>query len=259
VSEILFDAESGRLRLDRPAFDALIDWAADRRAGGVAELRAAGVVDDDGACAPAISAGVDAVVAPICRLVLRIQNPAGRQEQHEGWISGAVAAFLLATEGALCELVNVHPSFLPEAVARVVGLGPRPRLTGTVPVLLDVPTMDALAGPDHERRAAATDQLLATATRAEEQATARALGGGILCRWEAVMTWDPARDSQGRQAMHVVDTPSGMWLLEPAGDRLLASPTTPTVVWRLLIGLLPRDRELDPRHRPGAGGGLDLN
>lgn len=260
MSTILFDARTGRLRLDRPAFDTLLGWATGRRPDGRDELHAAGLIDDDGTPVPVIRAGVGAIVDPVCQLVLRTQDATGRQLRHEGWVSTAAASLLLTPtdEIGLYELASMHPSFLPEAIARLVLLGSRPRAAGAGPVLLDVGTVDDLTGPDTGRRAAAADRLIATGRAAEDRQAARSLGDGILSRWEAVMTWDPARGSAGRRAMHVIDTARGMWLLEPAGTNLLVSPATPTAIWRLLTTLLPGDHELDPLRRPDLGNGLDL-
>ena len=44
--------------------------------------------------------------------------------------------------------------------------------------------------------------------------------------------------------MHVIDTETTLWAVEPGGTGLVVSPTTPTAVWRLLVTLLPRDEEL---------------
>jgi hypothetical protein len=248
MSDILYDAESGRLRLDRAAFDRLVAWAAGRLAEAPPGLRAAGLVDEHERLHPYLSDRVDAIVDPVCRVIIRTQDANGRQRSHDGWVAGTAASLLLAHNGGddRCELAGLHPTFLPEAVARLVGLGPRPRLTDVVPVLLSPTVLDDLTDPDPERRAAASDWLRSTAPGATEQTAAEALGTRILSRWEAVVTWDAQRRrSPGRRGLHVIDTPAGLWLVEPVGSNLLASPTTPSVVWRLLTTLLPRDDELD--------------
>lgn len=246
MTTVLFDAASGRLRLDRPAFDALVG---ERTGRADAALRAAGVLDEHGDPSPVVSAGVAAVADPVCRLALHVQHADGGREAHEGWVAGYAAALLLAGDDNLYELVSVHPSFLPEAVARLVGLGPRPRVLDAAPMRLTAATVDELTSGDPARRAAARGRLLDAASVEGERATAEALGAGTRRRWEAVITWDPAPGAAGKRAVHVIDTTAGLWLLDPAGEGLLAAPTTPTGIWRLLTILLPRDRELHPRHR----------
>lgn len=247
MTQVVFEAASGRLRLDRTAFDTLVALARGHtigQDGETAELRAAGVLDEHGSPAEALRAGLRAVADPVCRLEVRMQHADGRREAHEGWVAGHAAALLLAADGGLLELVSVHPSFLPEALARLVGLGPGPRLEGAAPVRLTVRTINQLTGSDPRARSAAAEQLRRAAAGTDQQATAQALGGGVRCRWEAVVTWPAAAGVAGRRALHVLDTPAGPWLLEPAGAGLLAWPTTPTTVWRALTTLLPRDHEL---------------
>lgn len=265
MTSVTFDVQSGRLQLDRPSFDVLVDWATHRRADDAGPFRGAGVIDARGALDPRVRASVDAVVHPVCRLTLRVEEAKGQRSSHQAWISTAVASFLLPMANELFEFVSMHPSFVPEAVARLAALGPRPRSDGSArsPVVLDPAALDDMTGPNAELRSKAARRLLLAASGSAPrgkgtQPDVQAVDGGILRRWEAIMTWDPAHDSRGRRAMHVIDTPVGMWLLEPARDRLLASPVTPTAVWRLLVGLLPHDRELHARHRPGFGEGLDL-
>lgn len=241
MTQVVFEA--GRLRLDRAAFDTLVAVASGQD-GEAAELQAAGVLDEQGSPAEALRAGLRAVIDPVCRLEVRIQHADGQREAHQGWVAGHAAALLLATDGELWELVSVHPSFLPEALARLVGLGPGPRLEGAVPVRLTVQTVNQLTGSDPQARSTAAEHLRRAAADTDQQATAQSLGSGVRRRWEAVVTWPPAAGAAGRRALHVLDTPAGLWLLEPAGAGLLAWPTTPTTAWRALTTLLPQDGEL---------------
>jgi hypothetical protein len=81
-------------------------------------------------------------------------------------------------------------------------------------------------------------------TSADAWPAARALTTGLRARWEVVARWLAAPNSSGQRAMHVIDTETTLWAVEPAGTGLVVSPTTPTAVWRSLVTLLPRDEEL---------------
>jgi hypothetical protein len=51
----------------------------------------------------------------------------GREVGFQGWVAGHAAGFLLPAPKGRRDVVVVHPGFVPERLARIVGLGPRPR------------------------------------------------------------------------------------------------------------------------------------
>jgi hypothetical protein len=106
-------------------------------------------------------------------------------------------------------------------------------------VELGTELLDELTAADPGRRAGALQRILDTGPEGAS-AVARALATGFRARWEVVVRWLPAPGSTGRRAMHVVDTETTLWAVEPGGTGLMVWPTTPTAVWRLL----PRDGEL---------------
>jgi hypothetical protein len=244
VTPVRFDAETATLRLDRETFAALVAHAAQPTgdAAHLAELREAGALRD-GQYHPALEAGLDAVLNPVCRLEVRVADAHGREDHCDGWVAGPAAGFLLPAQEGLCDFVVVHPGFVPEQLARIVGLGPRPRAPGARPLELAAELLDELAAADPGRRAGA----LRRVPRAHPEgawASARALASGFRARWEVSVRWGPAPGSSGQRAMHVIDTETTLWGVEPATTGLLVGPTTPTEVWRLLVTLLPRDEEL---------------
>jgi hypothetical protein len=102
---------------------------------------------------------------------------------------------------------------LPGALARLVGLGPRPHRAGAEPRRLDAGVLArALAGGDP---AAAAD-LLST----------------LRQRWRVEARWPG--DSRVVEAL---DTDTGIWLLVPDGADVRLLPVTPTRVFRLLVAL----------------------
>lgn len=244
MTPVHFDPETATLRLDRETFAGLVAHAAQPTgdAAHLAELRDAGVFRD-GHYHPALEQGLDTVLNPVCRLDVRIADVHGREAHIQGWVAGHAAAFLLPTQEKLCDFVVVHPSFVPDRLARIVTLGPRPRAPTTTPLRLGAELLDELTAPDPERRTAALQSTLDGAPT-EASAAAHALAVRLRARWEVVARWLPAPNSSGQRAMHVLDTEAGLWAVEPAADGLMVWPTTPTAVWRLLVTLLPRDDEL---------------
>jgi hypothetical protein len=180
-------------------------------------------------------------------LVAYAAQPTGatpyREDHGEGWVAGHAAGFLLPVQGKRCELVVVHPGFVPERLARTVGLGPRPRAPTARPVALGTGLLDELTAPDPGRRAGALQRVPDPGPEAA-LAVAHAIATGFRARWEVVMRWLPAPGSTGRRAMQVIDTETSLWAVEPADTGLMVSPTTPTAVWRRFVTLLPGDDEL---------------
>jgi hypothetical protein len=244
VTPVRFEAETATLRLDRETFAALVAHAAQPTgdAAHLAELREAGALRD-GQYHPALEAGLDAVLNPVCRLEVRVTDAHGREDHCDGWVTGHAAGFLLPAQGELCAFVVLHPSFVPEQLARIVGLGPRPRASTAEPLELGAELLDELTASDPGRRAGAL-QGASDRTPEAALAIARALATGFRTRWEVIVRWLPAPGSTGQRAMHVIDTETTLWAVEPGGTGLMVSPTTPTAVWRLLVTLLPRDEEL---------------
>ena len=94
-------------------------------------LQAAGVIAG-GRAHPVIAGALAAILQPdLCTLEL---EHSGRSMQ--GWCSSTDAALLLPAgdDDERRTLLAVHPTLLPEALARLVDLGPRPRPQATAPV-----------------------------------------------------------------------------------------------------------------------------
>ena len=244
MTPVRFDADTATLRLDQESFAALVAHAA-QPTGDTAhltELRKAGAFRD-GQYHPVLEQGLDAVLNPVCRLEIRVVDAHGREDHCDGWVAGRAAGFLLPAQSELCEFVVLHPSFVPEQLARIVGLGPRPRVPTAGPLELGTELLDELTASDSVRRAGALQRVLDTGPE-EARAIARALANGYRARWEVVVRWLPTSGSTGERAMHVIDTETTLWAVEPGGTGLLVGPTKPTAVWRLHVTLLPRDEEL---------------
>lgn len=209
------DPDSGELWVAESTFRVLVDHAADPIAAAVRNpdarhqltlLQSAGIIDG-GTVHSALAGPLATVVGPeISRFQLHRSS-----KVMLGWLSREVGALLLpAGEDGLCRFLHLHPSLLPESLARLVDLSPRPPAPGAEPVPY------------------------------EEAALA-----GVRGRWQLSAAWtlSDGRNSGGR--LQVLDTDEGMWLLRPGDDKqLVAWPAAPTLVWRLIIRLIMR-RDVD--------------
>jgi hypothetical protein len=168
----------------------------------LALLQAAGVIRG-GESHPAVRGALAAIVRPdLCTLELVY---AGRAMQ--GWVSYESAGLLMPAAGGeeRRRLVSLHPTLLPEALARLVELGPRPRPDATEPL----PPGDAAVG-------------------------------AVRRRWRLGATWTLEDGTRGGAATEVLDAETGLWLVHPRDDELLAWPVTPTFVWRQIVRLVMR-------------------
>jgi hypothetical protein len=154
MTPVQFDAETATLRLDRDTFQAQVAHATHPagEAPHLVELRNAGAVHGN-EFHPALQAGLDAILNPVCRLELRRADIHGREDHCEAWVAGPATAFLLPRRDERCELVIVHPSFMPEMLARLAALAPRPRVPAATPLGIGTELLDELTDPDPRRRA----------------------------------------------------------------------------------------------------------
>jgi hypothetical protein len=202
---------SGELLVAEPTLAVLIAHAADPVHAAIQDddareqlalLQSAGVIRG-GSSHPAISGALAAIVRPdLCTLELAY---GGRSMQ--GWVSYDDAALLLpATDGEeRRRLISLHPTLLPEALARLVDLGPRPRPAATEPVPCD-------DGPV----------------------------GDVRRRWRLGATWTLDDGTTGGAVLEVLDAETGLWLVHTRDADLLAWPVTPTFVWRQIVRLVMR-------------------
>ncbi len=168
----------------------------------LALLHTAGVIQ--GASShPAIRGALEAIVRPgLCTLELAY---AGRSMQ--GWVSESDAALLMPADDGdeRRRLMQLHPTLLPEVLARLVDLGPRPRASAAEPIPY------------------------------EDEAV-----GELRRRWRLGATWTLADGTAGGDGLEVLDADTGLWMLAPRDDELLAWPVTPTFVWRHIVRLVMR-------------------
>lgn len=213
----VLDRRKGVLRIAEPTLATLVAHAADpvhaSLQGPEAErqlalLQDAGIIRG-GRSHPAIRDALRAIVRPeLCTLELR---SAGRLTQ--GWVGYGAAALLRAPgEDGTRRLLQLHPTLLPEALARLVDLGPRPGPVDGAPVAFEE---DAFTG--------------------------------VRRRWRLAAAWTLEGGESGGAALEVLDADAGLWVLRAASGEhdledgaLEALPVTATFVWRHIVRLLMR-------------------
>jgi hypothetical protein len=231
---VQFDVDAATLRLDRDTFESLAAWVRGGDSDGthLAELRSAGAVRN-GRPHPSLLPGLGAVADPACRLRLWLRDGLGPRKVGEGWVAADAATLLLELPDGLCEFVAVHPTFLPVALVNLVGLGPRPRLPAPGPARLAPPVLDELLDRDATGREPAA-RLLAAAAGIDDPSWVRALVTGGRRMWGADARW-----AAGSRGLQVLDTAVGIWLIDSGSAEMALRPSTPTEVWKRLVGLLP--------------------
>ncbi len=131
-------------------------------------------------------------------------------------------------------LTWLHPSLLPEALARLVDLGPRPRVMRAEPLRLSTTSLDRLLEVGRAGAAGGESEPL------DAVAAELSLASGLRRRWRLSSAWTLDAGGSRGGTLEAIDTDGGVWLLEGEGERLVAWPVTPTVIWRLIVNLVMR-------------------
>jgi hypothetical protein len=174
----------------------------------------------DGSLPPALEAARNAAQGALCWMRL---ERGGREGAV--WAAPGFAALAVPREG-LWQLSAIPVGYLPDALARLNDLGPRPRIEPAVTVSLDP-----------------GDLATALATRSTTEPALQPTLDGLREHWRIESRWQPAEGSAGIRTLEVIDSDAGMWLVIPTDPTVELWPTTPTMVFRLIAGLLPRDDE----------------
>jgi hypothetical protein len=218
-----FSEASGTLLAPEAVIDGLLAGADPAPA-----LAAAGAIVD-GVPHPSLEPALQAVEQALCRMRLERGDRTGAV-----WASPAVCAILVPQAGRL-RLSSFPTLFLPDALARVNDLGPRPRIE---------PARTIAIAPGDLATAIATRSAAGAGLAEEDRELLQATLDVLREHWRVEARWEPSPESPGVRVVEVVDTDAGMWSVIPDGRRVELWPTTPTKVFRALGGLLPRDHEI---------------
>ena len=238
---ICFDPLSGRLHLTSGAFLALASVAVDRSVpqDQVDALSRAGVLVD-GALHRALAPALGAVTSPTAQLSVAVMEDAGCFV-HQGWLS-EVSGVLEDLGEDMYDLLTVDTGSMPATIARLAGLTHRPTLeVGEVKVTEDQLDDLAAADPGARRRASVA---IAAATPHVWTDWARHMWAG---EWRFIVVdvfWPNSSGGLTDRRIAVLDTAAGLTLVDASGSDMRLVPATPRVVWRLMLGLLPRASEV---------------
>jgi hypothetical protein len=231
VTAASFDAERGILTAPVALVDRLVQAAAGRE-GLPTDLRDA--LAPSGAATrrglhPLLSLALVPVADPVCELLIERGDRIGR-----AWVGASHAAFLTPEGEDAARLRVLGAEFVPEALARLNDVGPRPRFEPAIALSL---TPSALAqllagGPRPAGATAEEERALASIARTRRE------------HWRVTARWTAGEDAIGERGVEVLDTDDGVWLVTPGEDAVELLPSTPSTVFLLLTALLPDDGEL---------------
>lgn len=224
------EEETGSLLVSRTGWQALLHriGVTDEAPAGVGpeleSLRAAGVLEDE-AIDVRLVEPLRAIVTPLSRL--RIVRGPG--EAH-ACLGADLAALAVPEREGLLRVTGVLPELLPDALAALLELSPRPLLQSASLSVSAGVLARAIASAGEGRRG--RESLLGRVPDAE-----RVLAGS-LDHWlvEAIPT--EVTEVPAELRVEVLDTEMGLWRLEPDRDQVRLEPTSPTLVWRRLVRLV---------------------
>lgn len=242
--EISFDAETGLCRLPRVILDALVDLA--RGVELPASLREpltdSGVLEDGG-IHPALAEPLAAAAEPDCRLVLFLAEHDSSPCRGTGAATAGAGLIALDTLDDRVDVLPVPPGFFAPSLARVFGLGPRPRLAFR-PVLAPHKLVEDVLSERPRKRAKATAYIADSSPDPATQQFARLLAEGPWT-WKSVRVEWPASDGTvASRALHVWDSLEGMAIFENRGDTVAIDPLEASTLFLLFTKILPRPSEL---------------
>jgi len=171
---------------------------------------------------------LEAVRNPSCRFSI-----ASLGLEAQGWLDAALAALLLPVEAGVLELTWVPAAFLPDALGRLVELGPSPIPDGPSLRLAPGSLAHLLAAPGDYTPLPGADPRAMPG----QDDRARRLMGTVTRHWRIeARTMDEAEPGCAR-VVEALDTPDGIWRLLADGGYVELRPTSPTRLWRLLTVL----------------------
>ncbi len=225
-----YDRAAPALRLSVADFTALHDWSHGSAVDveSLEGLRDAGVMRGD-VIDPPLAPVAQALAQPVIRQHLVVRRPAQSALTVDVWITGDVGVLLLPLPDDAVDVIAVPPPAVPGFVARLARLGPRQQV---------LPAPVAVATRALSDRASADSGTRARAMPVGVDVLDDALTGDDWAAWTLEIGWTDHRGRQVGEALHVLDTTEGLFVLEPEADDTLVVPVEAREVWRLLTGTL---------------------
>lgn len=207
AAAIDFDLATGTLRANEYVLRLLLTYAITGQfpprsvgADELFELHNVGALDDNGGLVESLACSLAVVLRPA-----RTAELTQGGHRVRAWSTAGITTLLTPMVGdpsRRSKLVRIPAALLPEALARLVDLGPRP-----YPHLAETVPFDQSAFPSIRRR------------------------------WRLVTGRAPANgDAAPRyQELEILDTDNGLWRLDTQAPSPTATPITSTQLWRLLV------------------------
>jgi len=225
-AEPRFDPDIGLLVVTDRGFDVLCAAAAgesaDAQAPETQSFTEAGALVSR-RVHPALEARLQPALNPVLELVVSRD-----QDRTRAWLGEDDVCLLVPAEGEWRRLVLVPAPALPELLADLVGLAPRPAPERREPLTATSPQLARLIAEQRGGRP--------TAQRAGELPDdVRLAVEGLRGHWR-VAAHRPGT-AQG-EMVEVLDASQGLWLVVPQNGEVALLPTDPATVWRHLTRLI---------------------
>ncbi|GAB3888251.1 hypothetical protein [Terrabacter terrigena] len=237
---IEFDPAEGTLRLDAEAFITLAElssYAVDSCDATLGRLTDAGAVLD-GVAHPLLRTALASVAGSVTSLQVLVAGPEDVR-LHHGWVSDGAALLTDLGDGTY-DFAPVGAEFVPESVARLTRVGPRPRL-GAGSVVVDESVLDDVAASSSAARVSGVEALAGLLTPWPAAAASVRAGGWHLALVDVTFVDD---DRTVARRLAWLDTDAGMLRVEVDDHGPVLVPVSTTDLWRAVVAVLPDD--LDP-------------
>lgn len=249
-----FEPQEGRLQMTLPALAAMPALlqqdliSLDRHL--LEELSDGGIVAD-GALHPQLVTLARCVAAPGVRL--RLERSSDPSFHTDGWLDDRLAVLFRMQSGATAgDVVAIPRGMVPFRLARLVELGPRPRVKVVDPVELDEGLLETLLAAG----AGLTGSQISTLLGRDDEVIPEWMGilvrlsEGRATRWRVGAWWNTTEESPVARSLEVADSEAGSFLIvrrRREGRRYRRAalyPLTSTQIWRLLCALVPAPAEV---------------
>ena len=264
MSGCVFDADSGRLRLDRPCLIGLARLAAAEEAGPlILDRLERGGLTTGGTLDPRLLPMGRCLSRPLVRL--QLDHGGHSAWRIEGWSDERVTVLVRSDPSGAeeaHEVVVVPRAMTAFRLAHALKLGPRPRLKPIDPLEIDDGLLEALLVEGDGWTAGAIESLLDPGDQVlpEWLEVLARLAGRPHARWRAGVWWNSSEESPAARLLEIVESEAGSFLVVRRRDadrsfrRARLYPLTATQIWRLLCALLPPvDAVVEPLRAPTEG------